>query len=75
MMEANVVRTSGFEQTIRALDVAHVSGIGKLVEDGHMHIGRLLHNIANKRAAAKAAAARKQDVLIPRLHACRPLST
>lgn len=53
-------------------NAAGVSGIGQLIQDRNMHIRNVAHDIANKRRAAKTAAARNQDIAVFSLHAHRP---
>ena len=44
-------------------DVLGVAGVGQLVQDGHVHLGVVLHDVVDEVAADEAAAARDDDVL------------
>ena len=44
-------------------DVLGVAGIGQLVQDGHVHLGVVVHHVVHEVAADEAAAARDDDVL------------
>lgn len=44
-------------------DVLGVAGVGQLVQDGHVHLGVVLHHVVHEVAADEAAAARDDDVL------------
>ena len=44
-------------------DVLGVAGVGQLVQDGHVHIGVVVHDIVHEIAPDEAAAARDDDVL------------
>lgn len=47
----------------QARDVLGVAGVGQLVQDGHMHLGVVVHHVVHEVAADEAAAARDDDVL------------
>ena len=47
----------------QAGDVLGVAGVGQLVQDGHVHIGVVVHDIVHEIAPDEAAAARDDDVL------------
>lgn len=44
-------------------DVLGVAGVGKLVQDGDVYLGVVLHHVVHEVAADEAAAARDDDVL------------
>ena len=44
-------------------DVLGVAGVGQLVQDGHVHVGMVVHHVVHEVAADEAAAARDDDVL------------
>ena len=44
-------------------DVLGVAGIGQLVQDGHVHVGVVVHHVVHEVASDEAAAARDDDVL------------
>ena len=44
-------------------DVLGVAGVGQLVQDGHVHLGVVVHHVVHEVAADEAAAARDDDVL------------
>ena len=44
-------------------DVLWVAGVGQLVQDGHVHVGMVVHDVVHEVAADEAAAARDDDVL------------
>ena len=44
-------------------DVLGVAGVGQLVQDGHVHVGVVVHDVVHEVAANEAAAARDDDVL------------
>ena len=44
-------------------DVLGVAGVGQLVQDGHVHVGVVVHDVVHEVAADEAAAARDDDVL------------
>ena len=44
-------------------DVLGVAGVGQLVQDGHVHLGVVVHDVVHEVAADEAAAARDDDVL------------
>lgn len=44
-------------------DVLGVAGVGQLVQDGDVHLGVVVHDVAHEVAADEAAAARDDDVL------------
>ena len=44
-------------------DVLGVAGVGQLVQDGHVHLGAVVHHVVHEVAADEAAAARDDDVL------------
>ena len=43
-------------------DVLGVAGVGQLVQDGHVHLGVVVHHVVHEVAADEAAAARDDDV-------------
>ena len=47
----------------QARDVLGVAGVGQLVQDGHVHVGMVVHHVMDEVAADEAAAARDDDVL------------
>ena len=47
----------------QARDVLGVAGVGQLVQDGHVHVGVVVHDVVHEVAADEAAAARDDDVL------------
>lgn len=47
----------------QARDVLGVAGVGQLVQDGHVHLGVVVHDVVHEVAADEAAAARDDDVL------------
>ena len=47
----------------QARDVLGVAGVGQLVQDGHVHVGVVVHHVVHEVAADEAAAARDDDVL------------
>lgn len=44
-------------------DVLGVAGVGQLVQDGHVHLGVVVHDVVDEVAADEAAAARDDDIL------------
>ena len=44
-------------------DVLGVAGVGQLVQDGHVHLGVVVHHVVHEVAADEAAAARDDDIL------------
>ena len=73
-----VVARDDAVQQLRVADVAHdelhavrrqpgdvlgVAGVGQLVQDGHVHVGVVVHDVVHEVAADEAAAARDDDVL------------
>lgn len=44
-------------------DVLGVAGIGQLVQDGHVHVGMVVHHVVHEVASDEAAAARDDDIL------------
>lgn len=44
-------------------DVLGVAGVGQLVQDGHVHVGMVVHDVVHEVTADEAAAARDDDVL------------
>ena len=42
-------------------DVLGVAGVGQLVQDGHVHLGMVVHDVVHEVAADEAAAARDDD--------------
>lgn len=46
----------------QARDVLGVAGVGQLVQDGHVHVGVVVHDVVHEVAADEAAAARDDDV-------------
>ena len=44
-------------------DVLGVAGVGQLVQDGHVHVGVVVHHVVHEVTADEAAAARDDDVL------------
>ena len=44
-------------------DVLGIAGVGQLVQDGHVHVGVVVHDVVHEVAADEAAAARDDDVL------------
>lgn len=43
-------------------DVLGVAGVGQLVQDGHVHLGVVVHDVVHEVATDEAAAARDDDV-------------
>lgn len=47
----------------QARDVLGVAGIGQLVQDGHVHVGVVVHHVVHEVASDEAAAAGDDDIL------------